>query len=95
MNPFFPRCTLDADSGECVVAPATEERKRRLKAPAALKTEAGNIVLVVEDGKDVGYQIGDDVVYFSDLPSSLAGHSDASVYAMQIGFSIGYVNVPP
>ena len=84
-------CCADSDSGACVVAPVTvtEERKRRLKAPAALRTEAGSIVLVVEDGKDVGYQIGDDVVYFSDLPSDLAGHSDASVYAMQIGFAIG------
>ena len=35
------------------------------------QTASGNILLAVEDGKKVGYQVGGETLYFNDLPQNL------------------------
>lgn len=52
----------------------------------------GNIKIVAEDGKNIGYQTGDKVVYFSEFekfPKQWSDYSDATLRAMNYGFSMG------
>eukprot|EP00039_Didymoeca_costata_P018907 m.335475 g.335475 ORF g.335475 m.335475 type:complete len:491 (-) comp17604_c0_seq1:79-1551(-) len=77
--------TFDTTTNKCVV----ETRARRQEPLPSLKTEAGDIIFAVEDGKNVGYKIGDDIVYFKDLPMQLKDSADASVYSMVLGYNLG------
>eukprot|EP00729_Bicosta_minor_P005557 gene5557-19006_t len=54
--------------------------------------EDGDIILVVDEGKKVGFKVGEETVLFNDVknfPTQWRDFSDSAVRAMQLGYSIG------
>ena len=46
-------------------------------------------MIAVEDGKKVGYQIGEQTKYFADLPAGWEGADAMVLQALRVGYQMG------
>eukprot|EP00039_Didymoeca_costata_P024150 m.9440 g.9440 ORF g.9440 m.9440 type:complete len:692 (+) comp4066_c0_seq1:115-2190(+) len=54
-----------------------------------IKTQDGGITFLVEEGKQIGYQIGDEKIYFSDLPVNMREFTTQSFALLKMGMDLG------
>ncbi len=63
---------------------------------AEIVTNHGDVTIVVSGGRQVGYQIGDRIVLFDQMPAQWSNYTDAGnkgiLAALQFGFQLGQLS---